>query len=636
MKIFALVIILLYAIKGISQPVSEYRKYKELAPNAEIVSPNYNIGITLSLQKDKIKVDYTIYEELLYMGNDAKEYSDRSVYSSGFRKLNKVEAYTLVPGEKKYKRIDVEKYTKNTIRQDNVFHDDEEELKFNLLQIDKGSKSVIETSYQITDPHLLPTFSISPYLHYFNATFTLTYPNDIDIAIDTMNMGSVEILHTISKSGDKNISQWKIVASKPFDYEQDGLNASYLAPQIIPRIRSYHLNNINVNVLDNLTNLHKWYSNFITKSEEQSNIFKTLSDSIVQGCNNNIEKASKIYDWVQKNIRYIAFEAGYAGVIPERASLVYQNRYGDCKGMANLLYNLLKAQNIEAYLCWIGTDNLPYKYSKIPSPVVDNHMIAAVTINDSMLFLDPTHSNLAFGMPSPFIQAKEVMVNIKSYEQYKLADVPIIDGDQNLFYDSCSITIQDRNMVGKGLAILTGYVRMDFMDNLNLKDYKSVLSSCRSNLSKGNNNFVLDTVWFSNIDKKNSPLYVWYSFRVPNYAITSEGEQYINLNLDKISLPSIINDNRKLPIKYRYNKSEVNIVSLNFNNDVQTVILPSDTFYKDDIFTFENRYLRSKNQLQRYQKYKRNSLQLYPEQFKSFNQLLEKILKNYQQQVILN
>lgn len=636
MKIFTIAFIIFCAVNSVSQPVNEFRKYKDLAPDADLVSTNYNVGINLSLQKDKIKVDYTVYEEILYLGNEVKEYSDRSVFNSSFCKLNQVEAYTLIPGEKKYKRIDVEKYTKNTIREDDFFQDDEEELKFNLFQLNKGSKSVIKTSYQITDPHFLPAFFISPYVHYFNATFTLTYQDDIDIAIDTMNMGSVEMYYNASKSGDKNILKWKIIAINPLKYEQGGLSASYFAPQIISRIRSYCVNKINVSVLDNLANLHEWYSIFITKSEEQSDIFKTLSDSIVSGSISNPERASKIYDWVQKNIRYIAFEAGYAGFIPERATLVYTKRYGDCKGMANLLYNLFKAQNIESYLCWIGTDKLPYKYSKTPDALVDNHMIVAILINDSLLFLDPTHSNLPFGMPSPFIQGKEALVNIQSYDEYKLVNVPIIDGDQNMFYDSCSISQQGLSIVGKGLAILTGYTRMDFMDGLNLKDYKSVLNFCRSSLIKGNNNFVLDTVWFSNIDNKNSPLYIWYDFRVPDYVVASEGENYINLNLDKISLPSAINDNRKLPVSYRYNKSEVNIVTLNLSDAIKTVILPEDICYNYESFTFENKYFRSTNQLERYEKYKQNVLQLYPDKFKSFNQLLVEILKSYQQLVIIN
>lgn len=75
-----------------------------------------------------------------------------------------------------------------------------------------------------------------------------------------------------------------------------------------------------------------------------------------------MEKIEAVFYWVQDNIRYIAFENGIMGFKPEAASKVYQNRYGDCKGMANLLKEMLKICGYDARLTWIGTNDIPYDY----------------------------------------------------------------------------------------------------------------------------------------------------------------------------------------------------------------------------------------------------------------------------------
>ena len=41
-------------------------------------------------------------------------------------------------------------------------------------------------------------------------------------------------------------------------------------------------------------------------------------------------------------VRYIAYEDGYSGYIPTSAQTVLANKYGDCKGMANPLTEMLK------------------------------------------------------------------------------------------------------------------------------------------------------------------------------------------------------------------------------------------------------------------------------------------------------
>ena len=123
-------------------------------------------------------------------------------------------------------------------------------------------------------------------------------------------------------------------------------------------------------------------------------------------------KARNIYKWVQQNIKYVAFENGMEGFIPREANLVCSRRYGDCKDMASIMTAMLQHAGVTAYFVWIGTRSLPYEYSQVPLPIADNHMISAIKLDTSFIFLDGTDSHCVFGTPPEHIQGKDALIAI--------------------------------------------------------------------------------------------------------------------------------------------------------------------------------------------------------------------------------
>ena len=54
--------------------------------------------------------------------------------------------------------------------------------------------------------------------------------------------------------------------------------------------------------------------------------------------------------------------------------------------MASLIVTMLKVAGVKSYRTWIGTRDLPYKYSQVPTPLVDNHMIATYIAADGQYY----------------------------------------------------------------------------------------------------------------------------------------------------------------------------------------------------------------------------------------------------------
>ena len=64
---------------------------------------------------------------------------------------------------------------------------------------------------------------------------------------------------------------------------------------------------------------------------------RALALNLTTGLTGEREKARALYDWVSRNIRYVAVTLGSGGYVPHSADEVLANEYGDCKDHVVLL-----------------------------------------------------------------------------------------------------------------------------------------------------------------------------------------------------------------------------------------------------------------------------------------------------------
>lgn len=165
----------------------------------------------------------------------------------------------------------------------------------------------------------------------------------------------------------------------------------------------------------------RWYTPFVRNLDNATDTLKKLSSQICAGASSDEEKAKRLFYWVQDHIHYLAVENGVAGFRPDQAETVLSNRYGDCKGMANLLRCLLLSQGLEAHLVWIGTNGVDRDYSN-PGLGIDNHMICRVKLQDKYHYLDATESFIGFNQHADRIQGRPCLVNLN--DAYVMDTIP--------------------------------------------------------------------------------------------------------------------------------------------------------------------------------------------------------------------
>src|SRR5438445_1398884 len=56
-----------------------------------------------------------------------------------------------------------------------------------------------------------------------------------------------------------------------------------------------------------------------------------LADELTAGLSDKREQTKRLYQWVARNVRYVAMALGDGGYVPHDAASVLANRYGDCK-----------------------------------------------------------------------------------------------------------------------------------------------------------------------------------------------------------------------------------------------------------------------------------------------------------------
>lgn len=147
-----------------------------------------------------------------------------------------------------------------------------------------------------------------------------------------------------------------------------------------------------------------------------------LVAAITAGATDRDEIIGKIYDYVRRTIRYVAYEEGEAAFRPDTPSETFRKRYGDCKSMSLLLATLLDRAGVEAHIAAVGTRDIPFLISENPSLSAANHMICIVPGRGDTLFLDPTQEAVSARHIPEWIRGKDAMMFMP--DGYRMVRIP--------------------------------------------------------------------------------------------------------------------------------------------------------------------------------------------------------------------
>ena len=590
--------------------------------------------IKIGLSKQNFDISKQVAEQAEYLTAKKLYFANEAMHFDSFTSIENIDAYTYLPEKDSNVKVD---YIETKREFDNgIFYSDQESKIFTFPAVTKGAITNLNYKEIIKDPHFLGLFRFGTYVPTKSAQLSIEFPTNVSIGYIDFNTKDVSVDFKQETKRNTTTYTWTANNIKGYQGEEGGESMLYSIPHIIVYIKSYEYKGERFNVLNDVNDLYKWYASLVNQidTSELEKVYK-IADDITKGLPTKKEKAEVIFNWVQDNINYVAFEDGLGGFIPRGAASVCDKRYGDCKDMANLLYEMLNHVGIEAYRTWIGTRDRPYSYKDVPTPMVDNHMITTAIIDGETIFLDGTDSYVPFGMPSAFTQTKEALLGIDD-KTFKLIKVPIQKPEQSITGVTSTINIEDDMFKVSEKRILTGYEKVDFItDYLYKKDTKTEEEFLNTTLALGNNKTNYNNIKRENFDNKRIPLELSYDLEIDSYVKKVGDKLFINLDIDRVLSKSKIDDDKKYDKKIDHTFTKNYVTTLNIPDGYSASFVPETLSFENPNYGYSIIYTQEGTTIIQTKSIYVNTLSVKKEDSESWNEFIKSLTKAYKKSIIL-
>lgn len=619
-----------------AQNSPEFELYKSKYPQAHFVRLVSEKLIDIDLKGGDIIITQETTEEDIYLDESAIYNSKQSLNFSSFFEMEKVEASSFVYEKNNYKEIKVTDFRQKD-ELNNSFHDDIKSVNFVYPNLQSGAKSRVKYKEKIKNPRFLNSFFFASSFPLINSKVIITAHKDISLEFKNFNTDGMDINFSQNEKGGKVVYTWEAQNIEALEAEEKMPNFKEIAPHIIPVITDYKVKNVQVNLSTKVSDLYAWYYSLvkdINKSETNSEL-KEVVYELIKDKTTNLEKVRAIYYWVQKNIKYIAFEYALGGFIPRDANDIYKKKYGDCKDNSSILNEMLEIAGLNGHLTWIGTRSIPYKYNEVPTPLVDNHMILSYVEDENIYFLDATGRYVPLELPTSFIQGKEALVSMGE-KDYKIVEVPIASPEKSIFIDTIKLQLNDQILSGTGKAEVSGYLKIDYFNELESKNtHDKLIEFYSQSFRKGNNKFLIDTLIESNKFEYDKNFVIDYSFQISDYVLKSGEEVYVNLNLNREASYLKTKKDRKNDVEYEYKKLVRFVTVFEVPDHLKIKYLPENFNVSNDFFSSSIKYTINNNLVVYEHELRLDFLTLTLIEQEKLNDLIKKNEKAYKEVVVL-
>lgn len=408
-----------------------------------------------------------------------------------------------------------------SITPENVFYDDSKVCYYNVTLDRKIKNCKVKYERTFLDIHYFVCIPLCEEFYIKHKTVTFIIPQGMT-QFELIPKNITQNIQVSTKNdGKRTIITYDIRNEKSAKDEEGMPRLSQIYPVVFVK-----------GAFNDIQDLFDWSSQMADVDTSIPSLSEILSE-IKAVSSTPFEQIKNTYAWVQKNIRYVAFEAGVSSHQPDKPSEVVRKRYGDCKGMSLLLKTLLKAQGFDARQTDIGTQQVPILVSELPALCSLNHSICTVEWEGATYYLDPTSHYVPVGHIPSDIQGMEALV--EEVDGCSLRRLPVLPVSANS--DSLHISLKlwdDKSLRGEAErwvkgdlkeAMLTAYYSGDTQQR---KTFKS-----NSLNDQSHSKSIIDAEW-----EQNDNRFEWAVLKgkvIDNHSCEAfQDELYIELDPDNM------------------------------------------------------------------------------------------------------
>lgn len=607
---------------------------QEAYPLHEKIFLNFDVEVIVDIKDGQLVITEENFRSKILLDSNAKKHEEESIKYYDIDKVIEIEANSQIPNGKKYKKYEVTDFETIKTISNRYFHDDSHAIQFDYPNVQKGAICNVNYLKQVDNPIFAPSLYLASYLPIKVLNVKIIYDEDVDLLIHEFNIDEALAFETTKKKG-KIIKTLSLYDVEEFDVESGGRSISAQIPHIALAVASYSIDGRKEHVMGGLKDLYMHYSGFIEAVDmEIDKNFETKVDSIIAGIDPEEEKVKAIFEWVQDNIKYIAFEDEMGGFIPRNPLLVFNRRFGDCKDMSSIIVRMLQHAGIEGHFAWVGTRDLPYKYNDACGMFIDNHMMAAYysESRESYVFLDATNEFLPFGLVPSYIQEKDVLI-YKDSINYEVVTAGVTRHDSSENAEFCNLRLEGNKLVGQFNIKLDGYERIEYLRIFNHMSKEQLEKRYQTYFAKGSNKSTL-----SNIETHydNELIDITYDIVIDEYVAEAGDEIYVNMNLDKVLDNQKVPEHREQAIDLERTINYTKSYSLEIPQGYKVSYVPENASYRDGPYSFDIKYEDRKTEIKYEYVLIVDTLWLEEDDFESWNTFVKKLKKSYRENIVLS
>ncbi|WP_269241080.1 DUF3857 domain-containing protein [Flavobacterium limnophilum] len=588
-----------------------------------------NSGKTLEIET------FTNESRAISKSKNTEEYSIRIPFDS-FSEISNIKGSTYVA--KTDKKVDLSSYSIGTFdaEYENIYKSDNKYKYFVMPKVEDNS--TIEFSYKskLKEPRFLSSFRFQNPIKTETAKLQIRCQSSTEIGYKLFGNHQDKIVFTKTREGNLDVYTWEAKDIPEFEGEENMPSSLYFMPHLIYYIKSYEIAGKKEELLGTPEKLYQWYYSLvkdINKTDQTALKDKTLE--LIKDKKTDFEKAKAIYQWVQQNVHYVAFEDGMGGFVPREASDIFQKLYGDCKDMANLLNQMLLYAQLDSHLTWIGTRHKPYTYEDVPTPQVDNHMITNVVIDGKSYFLDATDKFCPFLFPSAFIQGKEALIG-KNEKDFKIEVVPEVDFKKNATTIVMKLNLENNQIVGEATATVSGLPKSYLLNTLSAYNQKGN-EIWKNILTENNQKIQLEIQELQKNDYQELPSKANFKLKLENGVKDVNGKLLLKPLLLFPLKESLIDTEKR---KYAIENDFAHFYEIKYEYqlpiDYKVEFLPENAKMENELGSFDIQYKVLDKTIIVTQKIESKKLLLETKDFTLWNSFIKTLTKQYNQSIILS
>ena len=515
---------------------------------------------------------------------------------------------------------------------DGIFYSDAHVCYFQLPLLKKGSTSEVIFKKTTLDPHYFSSIYFMDNQAIEEQEIKLVVPSWMQLEIKEYNFEKYNIQKSSTPDGDETVYRYTMKKIPAMNNEHDAPGPGYFVPHILVLCKSAQPKDEKYIYFNTVKEQYEWYKNLVLQIGNDEKIIKEKTEEIVKGLATDEEKVKTVFQWVQDNIRYIAFENGIAGFKPEKAQEVLRKKYGDCKGMENLLTEMLRSIKLDARRCWIGTKHIAYDYST-PSLSVDNHMICAWMNKGKPVFLDATEKYIGYGEIAERIQGRQTL--IENGNQYLLERVPVATYIQNTATESRKFSFEGNSLKGHVVQVWKGENKEWLLSALNDIKLDKQENALKQFLAEGKLNFEISNLKINNLSDYNADLKVEYDLLWKDVLTVFDKETYLDAdnrrNFDNFKIDTA---KRKLPYWFAFKNDLVFETEIQIPPGKTVTGIPEKLLVKQPGYSFTASYSTIAGKIVYKNEIILNQAEIQPKNFSQWNKDIEQLTNFYNQQIV--